>query len=207
MAINEAFRRLEELRNSHNGIMSVEVFMGHDGHNSIKFRDYDGVIAEGDGGRTLLDTVNRAESDWRFRKLIGTAHGHRTVEDVVQVALEKFGSPLVFNTACFQTAINTDAYAQLLDEHCLQLLMQHPRIVRLKGGCHWLWLPDGFTRYDDVDVCAKCGQIPMGKGGEYPCSECGVPTVHDGKECAVNEGSSVGYSPRDWKKMLSGAKP
>lgn len=29
------------------------------------------------------------------------------------------------------------------------------------------------------EVCPKCGQVADGQGGEYPCSECGVPTLHD----------------------------
>lgn len=30
-----------------------------------------------------------------------------------------------------------------------------------------------------MDGCKKCGQLPNGQTGEYPCSECGIPTVHD----------------------------
>ncbi len=30
-----------------------------------------------------------------------------------------------------------------------------------------------------ADACPKCGQVPNGQGGEYPCSVCGVPTLHD----------------------------
>jgi hypothetical protein len=29
------------------------------------------------------------------------------------------------------------------------------------------------------DRCAKCGQIEAGQTGEYPCSECGIPVLHD----------------------------
>jgi hypothetical protein len=175
----QAFQRLEQLRQQHNGIMSVEVFMGHDGHNAVRFRDYDKVIGEDASGGSLLDTVQKAESDWRYRNLTTTDYGHNTITKALHNALKLFGSETVFNTACFQRAINTDGYATLTNAHCLQILLNHPRIVRLKGGCHWLMLPDGFTKYDEVDVCAKCGQIPMGKGGEYPCSECGLSTVHD----------------------------
>lgn len=27
--------------------------------------------------------------------------------------------------------------------------------------------------------CKSCGQVPEGQGGEYPCKDCGLPTVHD----------------------------
>ena len=30
-----------------------------------------------------------------------------------------------------------------------------------------------------LDACPKCGQVPNGQGGEYPCSVCGIPVAHD----------------------------
>lgn len=30
-----------------------------------------------------------------------------------------------------------------------------------------------------LPVCGKCGQRDMGQTGEYPCSECGLPTTWD----------------------------
>lgn len=34
---------------------------------------------------------------------------------------------------------------------------------------------------EESSPCKKCTQIPVGQQGEYPCSECGLPTVHDGE--------------------------
>ena len=31
----------------------------------------------------------------------------------------------------------------------------------------------------DKIPCKKCGQVDNGQTGEYPCSECGLPTTHD----------------------------
>jgi hypothetical protein len=31
---------------------------------------------------------------------------------------------------------------------------------------------------DDAEKCPKCGQTDEGQQGEYPCSECGLPTLH-----------------------------
>lgn len=32
---------------------------------------------------------------------------------------------------------------------------------------------------DQQTPCAQCGQISAGQTGEYPCSRCGVPRLHD----------------------------
>lgn len=32
---------------------------------------------------------------------------------------------------------------------------------------------------DQQTPCAQCGQISAGQTGEYPCSACGVPRLHD----------------------------
>lgn len=29
------------------------------------------------------------------------------------------------------------------------------------------------------EPCPKCGQVPNGQSGEYPCLICGLPTLHD----------------------------
>lgn len=34
--------------------------------------------------------------------------------------------------------------------------------------------------------CPKCGQVPEGKGGEYPCLVCGLPTEHDEEPANAN---------------------
>lgn len=33
-----------------------------------------------------------------------------------------------------------------------------------------------------MDVCSICQQMDVGQTGEYPCSECGLPTVWDDME-------------------------
>lgn len=149
---SKAIWRCHELRAQHNGIMSIEIFLGHDGHNAVTFRDYDKVIGKGAKGGGILQAVTDAESDWRYRNLTSTEHGRKTLEGAFELACQKFGSDGgLFNTACFQTAINTHAYALLNLSDCLEILLSSPRVVRLKGGAHWLLLPEAHTRYQEED--------------------------------------------------------
>lgn len=41
-------------------------------------------------------------------------------------------------------------------------------------------------------ACEKCGQVNEFKGGEYPCSWCGLPTLHDDIEPQFHEGGQFG---------------
>jgi len=34
-------------------------------------------------------------------------------------------------------------------------------------------------KLEELNACPKCGQVDTGQTGEYPCSECGLPTMHD----------------------------
>lgn len=31
----------------------------------------------------------------------------------------------------------------------------------------------------EINACLKCGQVDTGQTGEYPCSRCELPTLHD----------------------------
>lgn len=61
------------------------------------------------------------------------------------------------------------------------------KILSAEGGAllkSWGINPSDIARVTDEAKmdgawCKKCGQIPNGQGGEYPCLACGVPTMHD----------------------------
>lgn len=55
---------VEEVRLQHNGVMSVELFFGHDGHNVCRFRNYEKQLAEGDSGVSMQIAVERCIAEW-----------------------------------------------------------------------------------------------------------------------------------------------
>ena len=59
---------VEQIRCKHNGVMSVELFFGHDGHNVCRFSPYspDPPLAEGESGRSMQEAVDRCVSAWRL---------------------------------------------------------------------------------------------------------------------------------------------
>ncbi len=145
----QAIEIADKIRRQHNGIFRVDIYLGHDGDNVVTFGSYENNIGKGESGTSLLEAVERAWADWRWRKLVGTDFGKEAVMDAVQVAITEFGGPeQVFNSAGFYQAINTpDAYAKIGTSHCQDILENHPRIVRLSGGAHWLLLPCEHTRF------------------------------------------------------------
>jgi hypothetical protein len=56
---------VERIRKEHNGVFSVDLFLGHDGHNVCRFRDYTHIIAEGQSGRGMQQAVDRCIDEWR----------------------------------------------------------------------------------------------------------------------------------------------
>jgi hypothetical protein len=144
----------EQLRRRHNGIMSVHLAMGHDGANQCFLRNYEGVIGQGESGRSLLEAVQRAESDWRRRRY----WNHYTPTDIAAIAAEIHAgadhkSDGVFSTASFQSAIEQTSHDyRLTAEEAVTILRDEPRIVRLSGGCHWLVLPGQYARHIERDT-------------------------------------------------------
>ena len=70
---------VEFVRENHNGVMSVELFFGHDGHNVCRFCPYrpDAVLASGDSGRSMQEAVERCYYEWYLshRSKIATNSG------------------------------------------------------------------------------------------------------------------------------------
>ena len=60
--------RVEKVRTEHNGVMSVELFFGHDGHNVCRFKSYDGLLGEGESGRSMQEAVDRCYEAWRLEQ-------------------------------------------------------------------------------------------------------------------------------------------
>lgn len=78
-----------EIQREHNGVFSVELFLGHDGHHVCTFRNYNkgdaGIVAEGESGRSIQEAVERCIADWRKPKL-----DPRAVE-AAQISSKKIG--------------------------------------------------------------------------------------------------------------------
>jgi hypothetical protein len=67
-------------------------------------------------------------------------------------ASRRFGHPHepVFNTANFQQVV-AELFGVIPGESwAAEVLSREPRIVRLDGGCHWLILPDGYSRHGET---------------------------------------------------------
>jgi hypothetical protein len=147
----EAIQHANRLREEHNGIQGVYLYLGHDGDNVCTLKKSDGeVYGKGDSGRTLLEAVERAERDFLNKRF----WRRRDAMVVAEHAAERFRdeggaveSPLVFNTACFQSVVEEGGGYIPTPEEVEHLLAQRPEIVRLKGGCHWLVLPNGYHRF------------------------------------------------------------
>lgn len=59
---------VERITEQHNGIFSVELFFGHDGHRSCKFKSYDRLLSVGESDRSMQLAVGRCIEIWRERK-------------------------------------------------------------------------------------------------------------------------------------------
>jgi hypothetical protein len=149
----DALSLAESLRAQHNGIFVVELYLGHDGHNVCVLKDYDGEIGKGQSGKSLYHAIQRAMSDRNLRSLTATASGKKAVETALHLACEFYAKADqidgVFNTGCFQRAINQIMNTYVNSDDCLTLLLNHEKVVQLAGGHHWLRLPQNFTRFSD----------------------------------------------------------
>lgn len=74
--------------------------------------------------------------------------------EVIEEAIERFGGQEdgVFTTACFQSALKSRV--GILEElHVVEpILKNHPRVCRLRGGCHWKYsgkLPSVWDHLED----------------------------------------------------------
>jgi hypothetical protein len=64
MPWNSLVHRLDTIRAEHNGVFGIYLFMGHDGHFSCEFKDYDKTISKGESGRSLFEAVDRCIDSW-----------------------------------------------------------------------------------------------------------------------------------------------
>lgn len=150
--LHDAIELAHRIRAEHNGIMGVRLFMGHDGHNACHLDDYDGEIGRGDSGGGMLRAVQDAYTDRRFRSLmlINSSWVRQYLDDKIEEAVQKFGGQpnAVLNTACFQSVTQKIPGVEFSGDQVAAILSKHPRIIRLKGGCHWLRLPEDFEVYE-----------------------------------------------------------
>lgn len=143
--MSKALELAEEIRKDHNGIMSVNLYMGHDGHNVCILKDYDKVLARGESGRCLLEAIEKAYRNWRIQ---GYLSFHKA-ENLAKKTTELFGDPCIFNTSSVQAIIKEDTdYDINVDVELIPYLTNCLRIVRLEGGCHWMLLPENYKRYN-----------------------------------------------------------
>jgi hypothetical protein len=57
---------VEKVNADHNGVFSVELFYGHDGHHSCVFKSYTETLAKGESGRNMQQAVDRCYEAWRL---------------------------------------------------------------------------------------------------------------------------------------------
>jgi hypothetical protein len=142
----EAAKRAERLRLEHNGIGGVYLFLGHDGHNTCTLKDIDAKpVGQGESGRSLLEAVERAESDWRARRLWQT----HSVLELAHAAAKLYGGVdgarcYTFRTATFQAAV-AEHGVDLPPDVAVSLLVACGHVVRLHDGHTWYLLP--FEKY------------------------------------------------------------
>lgn len=146
IALYEAIEEANLLRTDHNGIMCVELFMGHDGHNVCRLRDYEKILAEGESGRDLREAVMRAAEQWKVANLL-KVYEPIVIAEKASLDYNGPGPGLgVFSTADVQAFARRQLGFTPDAEPLIKHIESCPRIVRLKGGCHWLILPDEMER-------------------------------------------------------------
>jgi hypothetical protein len=70
--LEEAIHLADHLREAHNGIGGVYLYLGHDGDNSCRLKDGDAdEVGYGCSGRGLKEAVLRARADWEARSADG----------------------------------------------------------------------------------------------------------------------------------------
>lgn len=56
------------------------------------------------------------------------------------------------------------------------------RQIARENAVNKLWPLMGYAlkqQLHEASPCAMCGQVDAGQTGEYPCKECGLPSLHD----------------------------
>lgn len=64
---------VEKIRRDHNGVFSVELFFGHDGHNACSFWNYETELAKGESGRSMEEAVGRCLKAWEDKAALNRA--------------------------------------------------------------------------------------------------------------------------------------
>jgi len=174
--IYEAISIAEELRKDHNGIGGVYLFLGHDGHNACELKDIDSrEVGKGESGRTLLEAVQRAERDWRHRRVLKRRDGvlglaRQAAQLFALGADNSFG---VFTTQNFQAIVSTQHCYLPTPEQVEQMLAGERCVVRLTGPHLWFVLPQGYSRPDDdpsadlADARGDCGPVEAAPQPHY----------------------------------------
>lgn len=65
--LHKAITLADAIRRDHNGIMQVEIHLGHDGDNTVRLKDYDKTLAE-HSCDNLLRSVEEVVCKWREEK-------------------------------------------------------------------------------------------------------------------------------------------
>jgi hypothetical protein len=76
---------------------------------------------------------------------------NRLMEALAREAIEMFGGEEhgIFSTACVQGVVKA-LTGHLPEARTLEYVMgKCPRLVRLKGGCHWMLIPGGYEKHTD----------------------------------------------------------
>jgi hypothetical protein len=72
--------------------------------------------------------------------------------------------------------VTLKAEGELLAKAVADLQAAGPALLREQAR---LWLELAGPEGEPVAPCPQCGQLPGQQSGEYPCSACGEPTLHD----------------------------
>lgn len=146
---SEVFDVVEKIRVSHNGVFGIRLYLGHDGHFACDLEDYDKVIGHGESGRCILEAIERAQQDQRFRILQANFSWGVIMASVKKAVAASDRDDSIFTSAEFLTAINQGtADAKISQQQAIELLSNNSCIVRLHGGSHWLLLPNGHRRHE-----------------------------------------------------------
>lgn len=142
------YRQAELIRLEHNGVFSVRLFLGHDGHNHCYLHDYDVCLAEGQSGQSMTEAVDRAVMALRKRRF-WDAKGRNL--EIAALAAQSVSDSIyaVFSTENFQRAVilHESGGFMLTGDEVVEILSDEPKIVRLAGGCYWLLLPNNLERF------------------------------------------------------------
>lgn len=145
--LEDAIKEADRIRREHNGIGGVYLYLGHDGDNVCEFKDIDGkTLAKESSGRNLFEAVGLCEKAWNRAKWIKNARC------MMDGAAYRFSGQLVndgcFNTAALQSEIREQYEVVASPDDVVAALTARKDVVRLAGGCHWLYLRE-YRRYSE----------------------------------------------------------